>query len=243
MCAYKLRAPENFFECASFTITCSTLIGVTPLRPMNKQNKLEYEASKHMHIITVFYMTFYSMILVKGLTARTDIATGKYYESNKVSSFGLAFQLFSGIIIIYTIYICSLCKTKYIFKTVKILTEVDVVLSKLGQKFSYSRDVIYQIFIFGSGISTIIGIAQLQRWNITHEKLHPISSEIWMVFILPLILVHLVSCQLAFTMMAIQERFRMINNQICKLRVLHKRRQFIKDNTGKIHLRYTVTQI
>lgn len=207
-----MTGPSSFYECAAFTIFISTVLGVTPLRPFKHYGKLKFKPVKRFHIITFIYIAVFTVLLIQSFKREsTGVVKGKYYKSNRVSSFGLLFEYAGGVIILYTIYTCSILKTGRIYRTLQNLEEIDKQLKKMGQKFHYWRDVVYQIFMFMLGVTIIFVIRDLQSNNMTREKLLPLSTAMWTVLVFPLVVLNLMNCQFAYTVLAIHNRFKMIN--------------------------------
>lgn len=229
-----MKGPTSFYECAAFTIFISTVLGLTPLRPFKQHGKLKFKAVKRFHIITFIYMAVFTVLLIQSFKRETTgVVKGKYYKSNRVSSFGLLFEYAGGVIILYTIYTCSVLKTGRMHRTLQNLEEIDKQLKKMGQIFHYWRDVMYQIFMFMLGVTIIFVIRDLQSNNMTREKLLPFSAALWIVLIFPVVVLNLMDCQFAYTVLAIHNRFKIINILIDDVRTLPKcktKGQFPKNN-------------
>lgn len=218
-----MRGPKSFYESAAITIFISTILGISPLYPFKQNNKLKFKPVKAFHVITIIYIAIFSMLLVQSFNSETSgVVKGKYYKSNRVSSFGLLFEFTCGVIIFYTIYTCSIFKTSKIHRTLENMYQIDEQLKKMGQKFNYWRDVLYQIFMLTLGMTMIYVIQHLQIRNITREKLRPLNPTIWTILIFPIGVLNFMDCQFAYTVLALHNRFKMINFQIDSISTLQK---------------------
>lgn len=218
-----MKGPNSFYECAAVTIFISTILGISPLCPFKQNNKLKFKAVKAFHLITIIYIGIFSTLLIQSFNSETSgVVKGKYYKSNRVSSFGLLFEFTCGVIIFYTIYTCSIFKTSKIHRTLENISQIDVQLKKMGQKFNYWRDMLYQIFMLALGMTMIFVIQHLQIHNITREKLRPLNATIWTILIFPIGILNFMDCQFAYTVLAIHNRFKMINIQIDSISTLPK---------------------
>lgn len=188
--------------------------------PTKQKDKLQFKTSKPLHIITVTFMVLYALVLIFSMTEKrgsTEVVSGKYYQSSKVSSIGLTFEFLGGIVFLYTIYTCSFFKINDVHRTLENLDKTDSQLKSLGQKFNYKREVYYQLAILAIGLLLILVISSLQRHNIYREHLVPLSPIIWTVLIFPLVVLNVMDCQFSFTVLAICDRFKKINYQLASL--------------------------
>lgn len=210
----------NFYTSASMIIIVSMILGIFPMYLTKHKKNLDVKPHNSMHFITIIFMVLYTLVLLysmKETRGSSEVVSGKYYKSSKVSSIGLTFEFLGGITILYTIYVCSLCKTKEVYATLQNLNKIDIELKRLGQKFQYKRDLLYQITILSIGLLLILIISSLQRQNIYHEQLVPLSPIIWTVLIFPLVVLNVMDCQFGFTVFAICDRLKKINYQLSSL--------------------------
>lgn len=219
-----MKGPNSFYASATVIIIFSTILGIFPMYAIKQKEKLQFKTSRALHLITVAFMVLYTLVILYSMKERrgsSEVVSGKYYQSSKVSSIGLTFEFLGGILILYTIYACSLFKINDVHKTLQNLDKIDTQLQGLGQKFQYKRDLFYQILILSTGLLLILVISSLQRHNIYREHLVPLSPIIWTVLIFPLVVLNVMDCQFSFTVLAINDRFKKINDQFTDLTTLY----------------------
>lgn len=201
---------NNFYYSMWPTFFLSTLLGIFPIMPKTK-NRI-YSPSK-FKLITLLNMVLFSYLLVYVKKSKSDIVTGQhfYQKVNSVSNFGLTFQLYSGIIIYYTIFAVSFFKTNDVIKVMHVLHKVDRKFVKVGHKFSYGKYCVYQLMLIIFGFSLIVGISCIQHSNTYKENMKPLSIFMWIVFIYPMVVMFIMFCQLTITIYTIYTRLRAIN--------------------------------
>lgn len=201
----------TLFKSISVLKQISCVIGVFPIHTKIRLARL-------IAIMHVFlFSACIASVIVQKTTDFGEIVSGNYYNSNVVSSYGLVFHLVSGSTVLYTIYICSYLKTEDVTKTLHLIHKVDESLKKFGQKFQHRRDKIFTIVIYTAGIVTIALIISLQATNIHRENLKPMSPNTWYLLIFPLVVSNLLTCQFSFTVLAIYDRFKRVNQQLKKI--------------------------
>lgn len=213
-----MRTPQSIQESVSIVIHFSTFLGLFPVR-FNGEKRLQ--TSKLLQMTTILISIGFSACLVVAIIEESSsdgLISGNYYESNKVSSFGLLLAFIGGTVFFYTTYICSLFKTRNIISCLEKISTVDVTLKKMGETFRYKRDAVYSTATFLFGFLMISAIMTLQGVNAPRENFKVMNRNMRIILMYPLITVNLMCCQFSFTVLAIRDRLKKVNLQLSRVK-------------------------
>lgn len=196
----------SLFESISVLRHISTILSVFPIQ------------MKHSHLLTLIYIFLFTFCLVNAAIQKpsslNEIISGNYYDSNVISNYGLLFHIVNGTLVVYTSFVCSLLKTDSVKDTLENIRKVDETLKQLGQKFQHRRDKILINTFYFVGLLTILIIVTLQAINIHRENFKPLNPNVWSVLLFPIIISNILIVQFSFTVLAIYDRLKKINEQL-----------------------------
>lgn len=134
----------------------------------------------------------------------------------------------------------SLVYTKQVKEVMININKVDAMLKKIDYKIKYGKTVWYQILIIMSGLLMVVIIAAMQIHNIKVEHFKPISLDMWILLLYPLVVLYDMNSQYGITATLIYQRFKMINEILIAMKkeIITIKTKAKTESTYKINVFY-----
>uniref|UniRef100_A0A1Y1MXM8 Gustatory receptor n=1 Tax=Photinus pyralis TaxID=7054 RepID=A0A1Y1MXM8_PHOPY len=234
-----MAGAKHFFSAISPTVCLTCILGICPVFINYRGNALF--THKYLYCVSIGFVLFYSAVLVRTANeTRKSILSNSYYNSNKVSNIGIAFEFFGCVTYFYSTHLACLFKANAMKNTIMKLYKVDLTLARFGQDLKYKRMVLYQLTTQLPPIVVMTLNAIVQSENIKREGFLPLSPLIWLLFVYPIAVVNIFENQFSYIVLFVHRRFLMLNEQLIKLDLVDQESNRVfhfKENNSELHLR------
>ncbi|XP_031327669.1 putative gustatory receptor 28a [Photinus pyralis] len=214
-----MQGADYFFNAISPTVSLTCVLGICPVFIGYKEKRPVLYTHKYLYYISVAFVLFYSFLLLQTISeTRSKMMSNNFYQSNKVSNVGIAFEFFASVTYFYSTYFSCVLKADSLKNTIMKIHKVDVVLERMGQDLRYKQMIFYQLATQLPPLLTIIVNAYMQNQNIKREGFRPISLSTWFIFVFPVYVVNIFEYQFSYIVLLVHSRFAMLNSQLRKLK-------------------------